>query len=633
LKRSFFLDGSRLLKQSSPSNKRWWLATSCVTVIAAVMHVYASAHGVLTIDSSRDMYWAERIASGAAFPLLGPPVGGINLLGPAWFYVLSLFWLASHSIAGFLGWVGLLVSLKYPLAAAVGALLRGARGAFFTVAACALPGLSTYQWIGASHPQFVETAVWLCLLLGISVARRGGGATLAAPLGLAVALAFHAHPTTVLLWPLLLWPWLHVRSESKAPTLLAGVGGFAALFVPALVAWFIQWPSEGSQLNASGASGLGGTLHAMPNVLRNVLWGQIDPMLSTFSASWLSREFAVALLGVYAIAVFIGLARAALGAISRVEVAVCAVSAIALGIALALLRDHVPFYMCYLVLPFVVLASSNALQAAHEWLALHRTSLPVVVFALCPLLVHISLAVGLSERGKAGRMRSWLPPHSNMAQPTGESRLESLLNAASRDEFAKWACAQPTPLSLHGDIVPWWDIGVDLDRARHCPTRAAITQLGGKRDAWVGLPNPVWSALGIAPTHTFGGYGLLADPAVIAPQQSLTSASGQVYPPRYNDMVRGAQAVAWTQSVDTPGDNFLVVSHMLLTSPIFKVEASINNKDQPATIQFANTSIFRCHACSATGAARWQLKIAGANPDFVSIVSIKAPTGSAKLSK
>lgn len=625
------LKGATLQPLKTSTDFYWYGAATFAALMAVAFHVAASANGALTIDSSRDLYWAAQIARGEALPFIGPPVGSINLLGPAWFYLLAGVWSVTGSISSYLGLVGLLVAIKYPLAFWIGDRFGGAKGAFFTVCACAAPGLSTYQWISASHSQGAETALWLCIALSVLVSEGRRVSFLSALLGFAVAIAFHAHPTTALLWPLLAMPWLKLDKTHRIRTLIAGVSGFALLFLPSMVAIISPPAPEASQINAAGVSGIGGSIGASLILLANVLWGQTEAVVRTFSSRALPHFVALPMLIAYFAVVTLGLLVSLKTPTGRRFVLLATFGLLLLMVALAMLRNHIPFYMCYSALPPLVLLAAYGLSNVHGQIQHRGVKATVAVIATLPLLVHSSLAMGLMERGRAGWLISSLPVHSNMAEPASAERFETLFNARSLDQFARWLCAQRSTVSLHSDMVAWYDLSVGLAQRRHCPARSPLIAQGGDTNAWIGLPVKIWRDLAIEPQHRFGGYGITAASAVIAPATAMSAVTGQTYPPRYGDMVSGARAAPWTTHIETPSDSLLVVSHMLLTSPLFRIEARIGGNAASPILTFANTSIFRCIGCSKGGKSAWQLTVHGAKAEFVSIARLDKIATSATL--
>ena len=69
-------------------------------LVLTAAYVLAVANGIVTIDVARDLFWAIEIADGRALPLLGPPVGSVELLAAWWYYLGALaIWLGGSVTA------------------------------------------------------------------------------------------------------------------------------------------------------------------------------------------------------------------------------------------------------------------------------------------------------------------------------------------------------------------------------------------------------------------------------------------------------------------------------------------------------------------------------------------------------
>ena len=104
------------------SNTTGW---ACVLILSAT-YALAIAHGVVTIDVARDLYWGQQIVHGEALPLLGPPVGSTTFLGAVWYYVVAAALSVSGSLTAYFTLIGLLAASKFALAYVVGRRWLGA---------------------------------------------------------------------------------------------------------------------------------------------------------------------------------------------------------------------------------------------------------------------------------------------------------------------------------------------------------------------------------------------------------------------------------------------------------------------------------------------------------------------------
>ncbi|WP_395792543.1 hypothetical protein [Aquimonas sp.] len=211
---------------------RVFAALVCVLTVAVALPFL---FGMAVTDTARDFTNATVIALGHPLPLLGPSINGTWALGPAWFFVLALPLFVSAQFVLLPLTMSLIAALKVPLAASLGRQLAGNAGGLALAALIAFPG---WWWVGAltpTHASVTETAVLACLLLALPVRRErrplSAGRGFAA--GLCFSLALHAHPTAVVLAPLLgylLWP-----QRRAWRGVLAAVGGGVLPVLP--VAW------------------------------------------------------------------------------------------------------------------------------------------------------------------------------------------------------------------------------------------------------------------------------------------------------------------------------------------------------------------------------------------------------------
>ena len=148
----------------------------------------------------------------------------------------------------------------------------------------------------------------------------------------------------------------------------------------------------------------------------------------------------------------------------------------------------------------------------------------------------------------------------------------------------------------------------------------------------LGLPTTIWTQLVVPVEHSVGAYGLVSVQHVIAPASALVDATGKRYPPRLDLMRAALQGADWSLTAMLPPDQIVVVSSLLPTTPLFSVAATANGAEQRSVAMFANTAIFRCHACAANQ-VRWQINIRGGLPETVSISSVAASGPSATISR
>ena len=592
----------------------------CVFLLSAA-YALAIAHGVVSIDVARDLYWAQQILRGDAFPLLGPPVGSTTLLGPVWYYVLALVLSVSGSLTAYFCLLGVLAASKFALAYVVGRRWLGSAFGLSLAVASALPGIASYQLLGIGHPWFVESILWLTAYFALRL--RGAPTQLrwAVGLGAAAALALHAHPTAILLLPWALPCVISLPAAHRWRALLLSALAAFLCFAPALLATlFPSLAATSVADNAVGPNSLG-SLFAATVIAQNLLWTQAKNIFDTLlpQEAW-GAGLAFALFLFVLAVTLIGARMAWQQPRLRPSLVGSLLSLIWVVAALSILRNHTPFYMA-----FVALLPLTALMAV-AWVALRADDKPWwCMLWICALTVvlglHGSSTLGLLNISREGRVDSYLPLHSNMQDVQTQLHRESVVAAPTRDALARWLCAQPQSVSLHGDVAAAFDTGLGVDTALACRAQTRSDDVGGNQSARVGLPLSVWRQLSIQPQTLLGAYALVAAQRVLSPASALPRPDGRRYPPRFAMMIAALRGGDWSVAALVPVSEVIVVSSLLPTLPNFSAMATANGIAQTAIISFANTAIFRCDSC-AGNSVEWIVKITGGLPEAVSITTV-----------
>ncbi len=612
-----------------PSNALVW---GCV-VSLSVVYAVAIAHGIVTIDVARDLYWGQQIARGDAFPLIGPPVGTLTILGPILYYVVAAVLSISGSMTTYFALMGLLAAGKFVMAYLVGRRWLGSGFGVSLAVASAVPGIVSYQLLGIGHPWFVELTLWTAAWCALRLLDTPKRMRWAFGLGTSAALALHAHPTALVLLP---WAAIAlaqlprpVRWRAACTAALAAL----AVFLPLLIAMAAPLlAANGAADNAVGPSGIGGSVSGTVNILQNLVWTQSINIFDSFLTNWAwGLSLAAVLWSAVLALTAVGLWFAAWNPGLRRTLAGASASLLWTALALALLRDHTPFYMAFVaLLPFAVIL-------ALAWIGLlgaggrlrHIAWLTVLLLVIS---IHVATGAGIVEAARKGKVNSYLPLHSNMQDVTTVLHIESVLAAPTRDALARWLCAQAQQVSLHGDIAAAFDMGLRHETDLACPQQRRMDSAGGRDPAYVGLPKTVLGMLPVAEMHDVGAYGLVRVQRVIAPLVALPDVTGRRYPPRFETMIAAAKQGEWSITATLPANEVLVVSSLLPTFPFYKVVAHANGAPIKARTTFANTSIFRCNSCGL-GPVRWEVKIQGGVQEAVSITSVLSASGSATLSQ
>ena len=618
-----------LKRNIAPANALGW---TCVFLLTAA-YVTAIVHGVVSIDVARDLYWGQRIVLGEALPSIGPPIGTITLLGPVWYYLVAAVLAVSGSLTVYFLLMGCLVASKFALAYVVGKRWLGPAFGVSLAVAAAVPGVASYQLLGIGHPWFVEAALWWAAWCGLRLFDAPDQTRWAIGLGLAAALALHAHPTAVLLlpWALVVIVTLPSRHRWRA-LIVSGLAAFAVFSPWLLGTVFPALAAHGAADNAVGPSGIGGSIAGVSGIAPNVLWMQAKNIFdSLLRDSMMGSRLASLVWAAVLISTLIGIVMA--GMTARLRRTLIG-SLLSLGwtvAAVALLRNHTPFYMLFVALVPLSVVFAVAWVALLEGQTLWRRALWIFVI-VAVVALHLVVAAGLIRIAGLGQVNSYLPLHSDMQDVSTTAHRESVLASTTRDALARWLCAQTVVVSLHGDIASAFDVGLHIETDLACRQQRRSDNVGGRHQPYVGLPISVWKQAGVQPTEVIGAYGLASANRVFSPTSSLPVASGKRYPPRFDLMLAAARQEEWSIVAPASSSDVVIVSNLLPTSPLFRVTAEVNGRLNGATTTFANTAIFRCTDC-ATGQVVWSFKIRGGLPQTVSIAIVAASKTPAKLTE
>ena len=381
-------------RRTSHANAVGW---SCVFVLIAA-YVVAIGHGVVTIDVARDLYWGQRIALGEDFPLVGPPVGTTTLLGPVWYYVVASVLALSGSLTTYFLLMGLLAASKFAFAYMVGQRWLGPAFGTSLAVASAAPGIASYQMLGIGHPWFVEAALWWAAWCALRLHAAPDQKRWAVGLGAAAALALHAHPTAIVLLPWALVVIAALPTRDRLPALItSGLAAFA-VFSPLLFA--IAFPAlalHSAADNAVGPSGIGGSIVGAAGMLPNLIWVQAKNIFDTLLVDGFAGSGPALLVwSVVIITTAIGIMLASMKARLRSTLIGSLLSLVWTVAALALLRNHTPFYMAFVALmPLSVIISVAWVALLGDGRFWRRALCISVVVAV--VVLHIAVAAGLVE--------------------------------------------------------------------------------------------------------------------------------------------------------------------------------------------------------------------------------------------
>lgn len=512
---------------ATPTFDRHKLGAACILATLVTLHVALFAYAALVTDSGRDLANAWAVGHGGPYPAYGPSLFGHWKLGPVWFWILALPLRFVGSITAASLFVGLLAAAKIPLAYGLGRRMVDCRFGVIAAILIALPGWDSEGTLVIAHTSVVETTVLATFWLALAAwqTQRAGFAVAAS---LMLALALHAHPTTLIAAPAVaLALWRAVLLPRRWLWLLACVAVFVLPFLPALVAeardGFPQLASTASYLHESAP---GARLARVPQVLWALVSGGAwfanryllpAPMASVW---WLGHSILVGL-------ALVGGLRLALGRsgqdhafrAARRWLVVLLPASLAAVVFIVLLRDATPAWMVYSLAPFGVF-----LLALGGYGLLQRgagTTVVIAILAVVGIGVNLGLLQQRAALEDAGRIRLPAGSFDDIALwRTATDSYSPWLSVRQFDALAQYACASLDPLVLHGELATNFDFSQGVAARLHCPTDR-LPRLAGRAGSrhLAGVAIALARDLGFEPAPQRFGHVLRVPTHVLAPER------------------------------------------------------------------------------------------------------------------
>jgi len=590
-------------------------------VIALLMAAYVAGYAwsAPNTDSADELLRAYEIVNGIAFPMQGPPLGGVLHLGPFWFYLTALPLLADHSWLAAALFIGFVCSLKFPLAYWCGKRLVDEDFGVLWAAALFLPGWTTVEQLVFLNPNGVAMAMLAVLAVALPGIERPAGLGRCLALGVALALALHVHPTSLpvfLLAPAVLW----ARFKDRAGVVLAAIAmaaGFAVPFVPYVVAQamsgFADWTSASGYVAKQVF--VGNIVNAPQVVAAYLVDG--PRTMAGFLLQWPADH-----------AAWLGWGTAALATASL---------AAAFGGALARTR----------LLQLLVLL---ALTAA--WIAIARPTTPVQFTWALAVPVGGLIALGLQAIARTTRFATPLVlalvagaffvnvmvvRALVLMVQEGEGRLPSLIldikaglpetvyrdvwfPAHRHDELGRSLCAAGGPAQLHGHLAYVVDKDLGLDTLFECRDRSLLALAGSdgtKHHA--GMTRPFWRAISGLPECYIGSLGLTRSATPLLPRRPIPLADGATYLPR-KTLGRPAEVV--TLELSAPTDRAVLLTNVLGSYELFEVQGAQAGGQavQPAAAN--DLSALYAPPPGSASPVRWRFSVRTTHVEAIDAISL-----------
>lgn len=623
-RKGFVLRGADL-REGSPTAYGipvWHIAVLAALMLIQVICVTLASTG--SSDTNRDVFFAQQIAAGQYFPLVGPVINSMLHLGPLWYYVLAMaVWLVPNAAAA-MACMGVISALQFPLAYRLGLRFGSARESLLFALALATPGYMDVSVVSLTH----VIAVVPCLLFGVLAAlayRERPDVPRAAAAGIACALLFQAHPTTLLFVGLLALYCLS-NSPDWATRILHGLF-FAVLFIlPFVPALYVQW-RDGFPDVATATSYAKGEWSS-PSFLKAL---ELDRAIlmngpKYITRFWLEEPPKVErwLFALYVLMLLV----AAVGLVLRClrEPAKRRLIAALLGLLIVQsmfvcsLRKSMPPWMIYVQWP--LFAALFAL--GWEWACVARVWSRRAVGAGVALLTVWSASVwayfavpqlDLTEI-KASPGKNGLMDVRDYEKPISSYRVTRI------PFYQVFALGRELchPVTLYGHYAYLFDITHGAGAMQLCGGADGI-EMGGMpqvgREAVLGLHTQAWEILAMKPARRLDTLGLAVPTAV---WQSTTPLHWDLplYLNRPHRLVGTSRR--FVVDGDTSGDQAVLVTHRAHRYLEYKlISVSVDGWDVSPAYEDITTVIFRS-PWRQKKSVHWHIEAEG-NPNYVDVLT------------
>jgi hypothetical protein len=558
-----------------------------------------------TIDSIRDIYQANSIASGHQFPLQGPQMAHSVHLGPIWFYILAIPASVSSSWTAIAVFVYFLSGLKFYLAWYFGRMVHSSQFGFLFALMLALPGWSSVQLIYWTHTNVLETALLLFLILFQSSLLNP------APIrwlfsGIGFGLALHAHPTALPFVAVLALAWKTIRNQPAL--LLLWTLGAGIPFIPSGIHQLVEgFPAllalKGYHQSEFTPGGLKDVLKLIYSVVIS------GPRLAYETA--LSQNLALIAVVLHW-SLLASMLVTVLARIKQTDAALLKMMVVGvLGLILVAsvvvwMRARTTFWMAYA--PGFMLAYCYAVLAAAS-----RPSKKIRQYLIAPVLIVLAGAtlVGTAIRLNDSSLRvqgAVLFDVKNLSGTWGPGGLEfSSLYAGAHGRFL----CQQSPLVLHGPYSALVDSHVGIEAEMYCGRREEIFLGGGgelpEDRHWVGVSNPMRLALGFPPVHEVGNVYFYRPLKVADSTRTLTLPEGDTNPPR-RGISDGSDSLQRIQLSSEETSALLVSKPVGIYSHLEILHVTCNEEPAERLVSSNYAWLFGCAHGKVSSKSTWELE-------------------------
>jgi hypothetical protein len=586
-------------------------------LILAMMAIYTFGYAFSAVhtDSADELWKAFGIRHGIAYPLEGPPLGGVLHLGPYWFYLTAApLWVHSSWLASAI-FIGFACALKFPLAYACGRRLLDGDFGLLWAAMLLLPGWASFEPLIFLNPNAVGAAGLGVLLLCLHAAGPRAGWPVFFALGVALTLSIHVHPTLAPSALLIAWALWRRGRAGVLPRLLALVAGAVLPLVPYVVSQALHgypdWRSASTYVE--GQVALAGIANVFAVIGHLAYSGPVE--LARQVLGW-GESGAAALGGVVSALCVTSLAALATPSpLARIRALQLLGGLAVFAAGVAMLRTVTPLQFSW-----VLGAPLGAVAAIGLW-ALARSG-PGRLAGQGALVLTIAFAgyvtFGFAKLLHAGE--GALSSRVNDIKGTLPHRLfrDVWFPAWAHGELGRTLCTAGSA-SLHGHLAYVADKSLGLGAMLECGNRpAAVLAASDAGTHLFGMTRAFWQAAGAAPSCWIGPLGVSAKVTALGPQPGLAIADGRVYLPRTPS---GNAPVRTTLDHEAAAGDAVMLTNVLGNYELLRVVSATANGVEAAPVA-RNDFSYLYRAGAAGGRVAWRFVVEQTNPLALDAVRI-----------
>ena len=582
---------------------------------------------VASSDTNRDIFFAEAIASGRYFPLIGPEINHTIHLGPLWYYLLAPSVWCISSAAAVTAMMAAISASQFPLAYVLGRRFGTAQEAILFVCALAIPGWMTVSFASMTHTLLVVPA---CLFTAFAATAYRDRPSMKRALltGIGVALMATAHPTTAL-FALLLLVWAALQVPRRRDLITHGALAVSPALLSLAPMVFAQWRNHLGDMGtlisySNGGWHMPSLTSVAQQIYADVVYGP-KYLLRFLLDSPVRAEHAwfaayAALIALALIGLILRLRRR--GAAGTLVLTVLTVL-FAQAYFVCTIRSSCPPWMVYAQWPMV--AALVALGLSTFW-SFGRSGRALVTLMLGAMVGLTMWSYWVFSEGS--------PDHAEIKSSPGKLGAFDI-----RDyEKAKYAYRLPRvpfaelfglgkplcqPSTLYGHYAYIVDYTFAVSAAATCGSVSQV-EFGGPpqegRQALFALTDVAWRSAQLAPERWVASLGIAtpkqvwSSPVALAPVLPRLENFSRDLKPQTRDFVVDG---------DASDQEAVVVAHRAHRYVPFEVlGATANGEPIVAAYEDLVTVVFRAPP-NATAPVHWRVNIRGTS-DYIDVLTVPA---------